>query len=163
MHRRSILWAAASAFGAAFAASSANAATEAPRTKKLKVVYHLNDLDKVSFVLGNAHSLMRYMGRLKSYLDAVHEGGPRERLDDMRRELRIDRILGDLDPLMAGTIEVRGLASDTTALPAALRLVISWALTSGSSCGSTRPTASIAIRRAFFAVAFASLRGLDRI
>ena len=53
MHRRSILWAAASAFGAAFAASRANAATEAPATKKLKVVYHLNDLDKVSFVVGN--------------------------------------------------------------------------------------------------------------
>ena len=64
MHRRSILWAAASAFGAAFAASRANAATEAPATKKLKVVYHLNDLDKVSFVVGN----------IQNHLDGV--GGP---------------------------------------------------------------------------------------
>src|SRR5947209_19597828 len=52
MHRRSILWAAASAFGAAVA-SRAGAASEAPRSAKLKVVYHLADLDKVSFVLGN--------------------------------------------------------------------------------------------------------------
>ena len=64
MHRRSILWAAVSAFGAAFAASRANAATEAPATKKLKVVYHLNDLDKVSFVVGN----------IQNHLDGV--GGP---------------------------------------------------------------------------------------
>jgi len=64
MHRRSILWAAASAFGAAFAASRASAATEAPTTKKLKVVYHLNDLDKVSFVVGN----------IQNHLDGV--GGP---------------------------------------------------------------------------------------
>ena len=64
MHRRSILWAAASALGAAFAASRANAATEALATKKLKVVYHLNDLDKVSFVVGN----------IQNHLDGV--GGP---------------------------------------------------------------------------------------
>jgi intracellular sulfur oxidation DsrE/DsrF family protein len=64
MHRRSILWAAASALSAAFAASRASAATEAPTTKKLKVVYHLNDLDKVSFVVGN----------IQNHLDGV--GGP---------------------------------------------------------------------------------------
>ena len=64
MHRRSILWAAASAFGAAFAASRASATTEAPASKKLKVVYHLNDLDKVSFVVGN----------IQNHLDGV--GGP---------------------------------------------------------------------------------------
>jgi intracellular sulfur oxidation DsrE/DsrF family protein len=64
MHRRSILWAAASAIGAAFTASRASAATEAPPTKKLKVVYHLNDLDKVSFVVGN----------IQNHLDGV--GGP---------------------------------------------------------------------------------------
>ena len=64
MHRRSILWAAASALGAAFAASRANAATEAPPAAKLKVVYHLSDLDKVSFVVGN----------IQNHLDGV--GGP---------------------------------------------------------------------------------------
>ena len=64
MHRRNMLWGALSAFGAAFAASRANAATEAPPTTKLKVVYHLNDLDKVSVVVGN----------IQNHLDGV--GGP---------------------------------------------------------------------------------------
>ena len=62
MHRRSILSGALSAIGAAFATSRAHAATEAPA--KLKVVYHLNDLDKVSFVIGN----------IQNHLDGV--GGP---------------------------------------------------------------------------------------
>ena len=63
MHRRSILWSALSAIGAVFAASRAGAATEAP-AGKLKVVYHLNDLDKVNFVIGN----------IQNHLDGV--GGP---------------------------------------------------------------------------------------
>ena len=63
MHRRSILWGTLSAIGAAFAASPANAATEAA-PQKLKVAYHLDDLDKVSFVLGN----------IQNHIDGV--GGP---------------------------------------------------------------------------------------
>jgi uncharacterized protein len=64
MHRRSILWGAVSALGAAFATSRANAATEAAPPGKLKVVYHLSDLDKVNFVLGN----------IQNHFDGV--GGP---------------------------------------------------------------------------------------
>jgi len=64
MHRRSILWGAVSALGAAFAPSRANAATEAAPPGKLKVVYHLSDLDKVNFVLGN----------IQNHFDGV--GGP---------------------------------------------------------------------------------------
>lgn len=65
MHRRNILWGALSAFGATFAASRTDAATEATSTPaKLKVVYHLNDLDRVSFVVGN----------IQNHLDGV--GGP---------------------------------------------------------------------------------------
>jgi intracellular sulfur oxidation DsrE/DsrF family protein len=64
MHRRSLLWAIVSAVGGAFAASRAKAATEVPPAGKLKVVYHLNDLDKVNFVLGN----------IQNHFDGV--GGP---------------------------------------------------------------------------------------
>ena len=64
MHRRNILWGAISAFGAALAASRAGAAGEAAPPAKLKVVYHLNDLDKVSFALGN----------IQNHFDGV--GGP---------------------------------------------------------------------------------------
>lgn len=52
MDRRNVLLRAAAACGAVFAASRASAATENPQDR-LKVVYHLSDLDKVSFVLGN--------------------------------------------------------------------------------------------------------------
>jgi intracellular sulfur oxidation DsrE/DsrF family protein len=68
MHRRSLLWGVFSAAGAAFAASRASAAADAASPanaqEKLKVVYHLSDADKVSFVLGN----------IQNHLDGV--GGP---------------------------------------------------------------------------------------
>ena len=64
MNRRNILWSAVTALGAAFGASSAKAATETPSSNKLKVVYHLSDLDKVNFVLGN----------VQNHIDGV--GGP---------------------------------------------------------------------------------------
>ena len=64
MHRRNILWGALSAFGTALAGSRASAASETAPAKKLKVVYHLNDLDKVSFVTSN----------IQNHLDGA--GGP---------------------------------------------------------------------------------------
>jgi intracellular sulfur oxidation DsrE/DsrF family protein len=64
MNRRSILWSAVSALSAAFAASRAQAATDASPPGKLKVVYHLSDAEKVSFVLGN----------IQNHIDGV--GGP---------------------------------------------------------------------------------------
>ncbi|HLZ01329.1 MAG TPA: DsrE family protein [Bradyrhizobium sp.] len=63
MDRRNMLLRAVGTLGAAFAASRASAATEGP-AQKLKVVYHLSDLDKVSFVLGN----------IQNHIDGV--GGP---------------------------------------------------------------------------------------
>jgi intracellular sulfur oxidation DsrE/DsrF family protein len=64
MHRRNMLWGAVSALGAAFAAARAHAAAGNPPPARLKVVYHLSDLDKVSFVVGN----------IQNHLDGV--GGP---------------------------------------------------------------------------------------
>lgn len=63
MDRRNMLLRGVAALGAAFAASRASAAAESP-AQKLKVVYHLSDLDKVSFVIGN----------IQNHLDGV--GGP---------------------------------------------------------------------------------------
>ena len=63
MNRRNILWSAASALGAALAASRASAAEPAAPGKS-KVVYHLSDLDKAGFVMGN----------IQNHLDGV--GGP---------------------------------------------------------------------------------------
>ena len=64
MNRRNMLLRAAGAIGALLAAFGAKAGTETPAAGKLKVVYHLNDLDKVQFVLGN----------IQNHFDGV--GGP---------------------------------------------------------------------------------------
>jgi len=64
MHRRSLLWGVLSTVGGALAATRARAAAEKPAAARLKVVYHLNDLDKVNFVLGN----------IQNHFDGV--GGP---------------------------------------------------------------------------------------
>ncbi|HLG81201.1 MAG TPA: DsrE family protein [Bradyrhizobium sp.] len=64
MHRRNMLQGVVSAFAGLFAAGSARAATEAPAPGRQKVVYHLSDLEKASFVMGN----------IQNHLDGV--GGP---------------------------------------------------------------------------------------
>ena len=69
------------------------------------VAHELNN--PISFVLGNVLALRRYAGRLQTYLEAVHSeaGERRPELDDLRRELRIDRIMRDLSPLLDGMTE----------------------------------------------------------
>ena len=67
------------------------------------VAHELNN--PISFVLGNVHALQRYMTRLQRYLDAVHRGVGRDELLVLREQLRIDRIVRDLDPLIEGTVE----------------------------------------------------------
>jgi two-component system sensor histidine kinase HupT/HoxJ len=67
------------------------------------VAHELNN--PISFVLGNVHALKRYAERLEAYLGALHRGESSEALEALRAELRIDRILGDLPPLIEGTIE----------------------------------------------------------
>ena len=67
------------------------------------VAHELNN--PISFVLGNAHAMQRYAERLRRYLQAVHAGTPVAELARLRGELRIDRLIEDLDPLVEGTIE----------------------------------------------------------
>jgi two-component system sensor histidine kinase HupT/HoxJ len=67
------------------------------------VAHELNN--PISFVLGNVHALQRYAQRLETYLAATHEGRPRAERENLRRELRIDRLLEDMPSLIEGTIE----------------------------------------------------------
>jgi len=67
------------------------------------VAHELNN--PISFVLGNVHAMQRYADRLRRYLHAVHDGASVAELQALRAELRIDRLLEDLDPLVEGTIE----------------------------------------------------------
>ncbi|MDQ5941231.1 MAG: two-component system, NtrC family, sensor histidine kinase HupT/HoxJ [Pseudomonadota bacterium] len=70
------------------------------------VAHELNN--PISFVLGNVMSLRRYATRLQTYIEAVnHCGrcGQAPELGQLRQELRIDRILEDMSPLLDGMIE----------------------------------------------------------
>jgi two-component system sensor histidine kinase HupT/HoxJ len=67
------------------------------------VAHELNN--PISFVYGNTVAMKRYAERLAQYLAAVHAGMPLEAREDLRRELRIDRLLDDLPSLIDGTVE----------------------------------------------------------
>jgi two-component system sensor histidine kinase HupT/HoxJ len=67
------------------------------------VAHELNN--PISFVLGNVHAIRRYAQRLHRYLEEVHAGAAPEELQRLRAELRIDRIVEDLAPLIEGTVE----------------------------------------------------------
>jgi len=75
MHRRNMLTAALAGIGGLFAAASAvRPAQAAP--DKAKVVYHLSDLDKVSFVLGNIRNHFDGMGGPDKVTIALVVHGP---------------------------------------------------------------------------------------
>jgi uncharacterized protein len=76
MYRRNILWGAFSALGLAFTASHAQAASEANPSGKLKVVYHLADIDKVHFVLGNMQNHVDGVGGPDNIILALVVHGP---------------------------------------------------------------------------------------
>ncbi len=67
------------------------------------VAHELNN--PISFIYGNMHALRRYGSRLRRYLEAVHARTDDPELAALRRQLRIDTILGDMEPLIEGTME----------------------------------------------------------
>ena len=74
MHRRNMLAAAFAGVGAVFATTRTKAAPVIP--DKSKVVYHLSDLDKVSFVLGNIRNHFDGMGGPDKVTIALVVHGP---------------------------------------------------------------------------------------
>ncbi len=77
------------------------------------VAHELNN--PISFVFGNMHALQDYGDRIHRYLSAV-EGLDTGTLSRLRRELKIDRIMDDMDSLIDGTLEgaerVRDIVQD---------------------------------------------------
>jgi two-component system sensor histidine kinase HupT/HoxJ len=67
------------------------------------VAHELNN--PISFVLGNVHAMRKYARRLRDYLAVVHDTADAKTLADLRQQLRIDRTIEDLQPLIDGTIE----------------------------------------------------------
>lgn len=67
------------------------------------VAHELNN--PISFVFGNMHALKRYGERLTDYLQAIDKGATAVELQDLRKRLKIDRVLSDITPLVEGTLE----------------------------------------------------------
>jgi len=67
------------------------------------VAHELNN--PISFVYGNVHALDRYRKRLQTYLSAIHRGIGEPERERLRSELRIDRMMEDLESLIDGTME----------------------------------------------------------
>lgn len=74
------------------------------------VAHELNN--PISFVFGNMHALKRYGSRITQYLNEVEKESHSPRLRQLHDELRIDRILGDIEPLIDGTLEGAERVSD---------------------------------------------------
>jgi two-component system sensor histidine kinase HupT/HoxJ len=67
------------------------------------VAHELNN--PISFVFGNMYALQGYEERFREYLDAVHQNISIEERDALRRKLRIDHLLDDIQPLLEGSME----------------------------------------------------------
>lgn len=67
------------------------------------VAHELNN--PIGFVYGNVHSLRDYGRRVRAYIDASSRGAPAAELALLSRELRLDKVMNDLDPLLDGTME----------------------------------------------------------
>ena len=75
MHRRNLFRAALASVGAAFAATAVTKA-QAASPDKSKVVYHLNETDKVQFVIGNIENHFEGVGGPDKVTIALVVHGP---------------------------------------------------------------------------------------
>ncbi len=77
------------------------------------VAHELNN--PISFVFGNMHALKQYGSRISEYLNAVNKEAPSKVLKDKRKDLKIDKILDDMESLIEGTMEGAERVSDIVA------------------------------------------------
>lgn len=67
------------------------------------VAHELNN--PISFVYGNAHALARYVEKFTAYFDRVEAGASRSELVALRRELKLDRAVKNLQSAVGGALE----------------------------------------------------------
>ncbi|MBO6757322.1 MAG: PAS domain-containing protein [Roseibium sp.] len=78
------------------------------------VAHELNN--PISFVFGNMYALKRYGSAINKYLTACNAETSRHEMELLRKELKIDKIARDIEPLVDGTLEgavrVRDIVAD---------------------------------------------------
>ena len=67
------------------------------------VAHELNN--PISFLYANMHALKVYEQKLQNYLAAVHNNFDPDECQRLRTELDIDKVINDLKPLVAGSLE----------------------------------------------------------
>ncbi|MBT6095210.1 MAG: PAS domain-containing protein [Rhodospirillaceae bacterium] len=74
------------------------------------VAHELNN--PISFVFGNMHALRRYGEAITTYLSALGAGAGVEEQERLKTELKIDKVMNDILPLVEGTLEGAERVSD---------------------------------------------------
>ncbi|WP_319531246.1 ATP-binding protein [uncultured Cohaesibacter sp.] len=74
------------------------------------VAHELNN--PISFIFGNMHALKSYGERITRYLQVVEKKSENKELAELRKELKIKRIMDDILPLCEGTLEGAERVSD---------------------------------------------------
>ncbi len=74
------------------------------------VAHELNN--PISFLYANMHALQTYEKKLKLYLNAIHNHSSESERERLRKELKIDRIMNDIEPLVEGSLEGAERVSD---------------------------------------------------
>ncbi|MCI4666404.1 MAG: ATP-binding protein [Neomegalonema sp.] len=67
------------------------------------VAHELNN--PISFIFGNMHALKRYEASIGRYLQAFEQSAQTPELQELRAQLKIDRVMRDIGPLVEGTLE----------------------------------------------------------
>ncbi len=74
------------------------------------VAHELNN--PISFLYANMHALQSYEKKFKVYIDAIHNNVPQNERESLRKELKIDRMMDDIEPLVEGSLEGAERVSD---------------------------------------------------
>lgn len=74
------------------------------------VAHELNN--PISFLYANMHALQRYEEKYKTYIDAIHNNVTTDEREKLRAELKIDRVMSDIEPLVEGSLEGAERVSD---------------------------------------------------
>ncbi len=74
------------------------------------VAHELNN--PISFLYANMHALQDYEKKFKIYIDAIHNHTTESEREKLRVELKIDRMMSDIEPLVEGSLEGAERVSD---------------------------------------------------
>ncbi len=67
------------------------------------VAHELNN--PISFLYANMYALKGYQKKFQSYIDAIHSGASKKQQTELREQLRIDKMMADITPLVEGSME----------------------------------------------------------